>query len=245
MHAPGPAIERMTPSLQECEHEATLPTGLDRTALYSGGTEAVEVAIRLAQSATGRRHVVSFTTGFHGKSAGTRYTGRRYAEERAWLGLDWIHDVAYPACTEHDALGYDRCEDAGEAELAELDRLATGLDGGVAAVIVEPILGTAGNRPPQRRFLAALRELCSRRGWLLILDESITGMGRLGTWFAAGWYGVDPDILILGKAIGGGYPLSGVAAPARLAPGLVLHEADGRFTEAAEAVLRGGEALVL
>ena len=81
----------------------------------------------------------------------------------------------------------------------------------MAAVIVEPILGTAGNRPPQRRFLESLRRLCSERGWLLIADESITGMGRLGEWFAVQWYGVRPDILILGKAVGGGFPLSGVA----------------------------------
>ena len=201
-----------------------LPAGLDRTALYSGGTEAVEVAIRLAQSATGRRHVISFTTGFHGKSAGTRYAGRRYADERAWLGVDWVHDVAYPACTEHGVLDYATCEDGGAQTLAELEGIAAGLDGGVAAILVEPILGTAGNRPPQRRFLEGLRGLCSRRGWLLILDESITGMGRLGTWFAAGWFGVDPDILILGKAIGGGYPLSGVAASSALWDGSVFAE---------------------
>ena len=188
-----------------------LPAGLDRTALYSGGTEAVEVAVRLAQSVTGRRHFVSFTTGFHGKSTGLRYTGERYAAEREWLGIDWVHSVPYPECREHDAVDYPTCEDAGEAALRELDSLAATLDGGLAAVIVEPILGTAGNRPPQRRFLERLRTLTRERGWLLILDESITGMGRLGRLFAAEWFGVDPDILILGKAVGGGFPLSGVA----------------------------------
>lgn len=188
-----------------------LPFGLDRTALYSGGTEAVEVAVRLAQSVTGRRHLVSFTSGFHGKSTGLRYTGRRYAEERAWLGIDWVHDVPYPECLEHDVTTYAGCEDGGDTALEELERYASTLDGGVAAVIVEPILGTAGNRPPQRRFLAGLRRLCTERGWLLIADESITGMGRLGEWFAVQWYDVQPDVLILGKAIGGGFPLSGVA----------------------------------
>ena len=193
-----------------------LPYGLDRTALYSGGTEAVEVAVRLAQSVTGRRHLVSFTTGFHGKSTGLRYTGHRYAEEREWLGVDWVHDVAYPECLEHDVRTYATCEDAGEASLAAVDELAAGLDGGVAAVIVEPILGTAGNRPPQRRFLHALRARCDERGWLLIADESITGMGRLGEWFAVEWYDVRPDILVLGKAVGGGFPLSGVATSGAL-----------------------------
>jgi 4-aminobutyrate aminotransferase / (S)-3-amino-2-methylpropionate transaminase / 5-aminovalerate transaminase len=191
---------------------AILPYGLDRTALYSGGTEAVEVAVRLAQSVTGRRHLVSFTTGFHGKSTGLRYTGHRYADERAWLGIDWVHDVGYPECLEHDAVDYPSCEDTGETALAELDTLAASLEGGLAAVIVEPILGTAGNRPPERRFLHGLRRLCDERGWLLIADESITGMGRLGEMFAVEWFGVKPDILVLGKAVGGGFPLSGVAA---------------------------------
>jgi 4-aminobutyrate aminotransferase-like enzyme len=191
---------------------AVLPRGLERTALYSGGTEAVEVAVRLAQSVTGRRHLLSFTTGFHGKSAGVRFTGRRHAEERAWLGVDWVHDAGYPICTGHDAVSYPGCDGDGDAALRAVDEQAGQLDGGVAGVIVEPVLGTAGNLPPERHFLAGLRELCSRRGWLLILDESITGFGRLGTVFAADWYGVVPDILVLGKAIGGGYPLSGVAA---------------------------------
>ncbi|HEX3604365.1 MAG TPA: aspartate aminotransferase family protein [Candidatus Dormibacteraeota bacterium] len=193
-----------------------LPAGLDRTALYSGGTEAVEVAVRLAQSVTGRRHLVSFTTGFHGKSTGVRFTGHRHSDERSWLGVDWVHDVPYPICTEHDALSYLDCEGDGTDALHGLEEYAAGIEEGVAAVIVEPVLGTAGNLPPERHFLRSLRDLCTRRGWLLILDESITGFGRLGTVFAAGWYEVRPDILILGKAIGGGYPLSGVAAGGEL-----------------------------
>jgi 4-aminobutyrate aminotransferase-like enzyme len=193
-----------------------VPEGLERVALYSGGTEAVEVAVRLAQSATGRTHVVSFTSGFHGKTAGTRFTGNRYAAEREALGIGWVHDVPYPVCTGHDAVSYPECEGDGTASLAELDRYAAGLEGGVAAVIVEPVLGTAGNRPPERRFLSKLRDLCTRRGWLLILDENITGFGRLGTHFAADWFSVKPDILVMGKAMGGGFPLSGVAAPSVL-----------------------------
>jgi 4-aminobutyrate aminotransferase-like enzyme len=193
-----------------------VPDGLERVALYSGGTEAVEVALRLAQSVTGRTNVVSFTAGFHGKTAGTRFTGQRYSGERAALGIGWVHDVAYPLCTEHDALTYPQCAGDGAAALDELDRYAAGLDGGVAAVIVEPVLGTAGNRPPERRFLSKLRDLCTRRGWLLILDENITGFGRLGTHFAADWFSVKPDVLVMGKAMGGGFPLSGVAAPSSL-----------------------------
>lgn len=193
-----------------------LPSGLGRTALYSGGAEAVEVAVRLAQSATGRRHVLTFATGFHGKTAGVRYAGARFAHERAWLGVDWVHAVPYPECHSHHPLDYPACPDRGEAARAALERLADELDGDVAAVLLEPILGTAGNRPPERLFCAELAALCRRRGWLLIADESITGFGRLGTMFASEWYGIEPDILVMGKAMGAGFPLSGVAARSEL-----------------------------
>ena len=194
---------------------AVLPAGVDRVALYSGGAEAVEVAVRLAQSVTGARHLISFSSGFHGKTTGVRFSGGRFPDERVSLGVDWVHALPYPRCTEHDAVTYPACTEAGAHALAALEDHARTLDG-VAAVIVEPVLGTAGNRPPEGGFLAGLRELCDRRGWLLIVDESITGFGRLGRPFAVDWYGVRPDILVLGKAIGGGYPLSGVAAPGDL-----------------------------
>jgi 4-aminobutyrate aminotransferase-like enzyme len=144
-----------------------------------------------------------------------RFSGGRFPEERQNLGVDWVHSLPYPRCERHDALTYPRCAEDGAAAVAELDRVAGELDG-VAAIIVEPVLGTAGNRPPERHFLAGLRALCDERGWLLIVDESITGFGRLGRNFAVDWFGVRPDIVVLGKAIGGGYPLSGVAAPGAL-----------------------------
>jgi 4-aminobutyrate aminotransferase-like enzyme len=192
-----------------------LPAGVDRVAFYSGGAEAVEVAVRLAQSISGKRDLISFSSGFHGKTTGVRFSGGRFPDERVALGVDWVHSLPYPLCAAHDALTYGECDEDGAAALTTLAGRAAELDG-VAAIIVEPVLGTAGNRPPQRRFLAGLRELCDRQGWLLIVDESITGFGRLGTNFAVDWFDVRPDILVLGKAIGGGYPLSGVAAPREL-----------------------------
>jgi 4-aminobutyrate aminotransferase-like enzyme len=194
---------------------AVLPADADRVALYSGGAEAVEVAVRLAQSVTGHRDLISFSGGFHGKTTGVRFSGGRFAEERERLGVDWVHHLPYPRCAQHTAVSYPTCEEDGRESLAALEALAATLEG-VAAVIVEPVLGTAGNRPPQRRFLSGLRALCDEHGWLLIVDESITGFGRLGTYFAVDWFDVRPDIVVLGKAIGGGYPLSGVAAPSSI-----------------------------
>jgi 4-aminobutyrate aminotransferase / (S)-3-amino-2-methylpropionate transaminase / 5-aminovalerate transaminase len=194
---------------------AFLPQAVDRVALYSGGAEAVEVAVRLAQSVSGRRDLISFSSGFHGKTTGVRFSGGRFPEERVSLGVDWVHSLPYPRCEQHDALSYPGCAEDGATALADLDSRVAEL-AGIAAVIVEPVLGTAGNRPPQRAFLAGLRALCDRRGWLLIVDESITGFGRLGRSFAVDWFDIRPDIVVLGKAIGGGYPLSGVAAPGAL-----------------------------
>ena len=195
---------------------AFVPADANRIALYSGGAEAVEVAVRLAQSASGRPHVLSFTDGFHGKTAGVRFAGNRFPDERQTLEMGWIHHADYPVCTDHDVLSYSTCEDTGRSALDDLEVIADGLGDRVGAVIVEPLLGTAGNVPPERLFLRALRELCDRRGWLLIADESITGFGRLGHAFACDAAGIAPDILVLGKAIGGGFPLSAVAAPSRL-----------------------------
>jgi len=201
---------------------AFLPEGLDRVALFSGGTEASETAIRLAQSASGRRKIVSFQGAFHGKTAGVRFTGGRFEEERHKLATTWLEFEEYPRCIAHDVLTYPRCDDEGASTLSSLRTRSDADD--VAAVIVEPILGTGGNVPPERRFLQALRRVCDDKGWLLILDESITGFGRLGTPFAADFFAVRPDVVILGKAMGGGFPLSGVAAASDLWHSSVLAE---------------------
>jgi 4-aminobutyrate aminotransferase-like enzyme len=89
---------------------AYMPAGVDRIALYSGGAEAVEVAVRLAQSITGNRNLISFSSGFHGKTIGVRFSGGRFPEERLSLGVDWVHSLPYPRCELHDALGYRACD---------------------------------------------------------------------------------------------------------------------------------------
>src|SRR5487761_322332 len=93
---------------------AVLPFGADRVALYSGGAEAVEVAVRLAQSVTGRRDLISFSDGFHGKTTGVRFSGGRFPEERVNLGVDWVHTLPYPRCDQHDSLSYPSCEEDGD-----------------------------------------------------------------------------------------------------------------------------------
>jgi 4-aminobutyrate aminotransferase-like enzyme len=191
-----------------------LPSSMDGIALASTGAEAVEMALRLAQTERGRSEILSFGGSFHGKTAAVRYTGNLDSAEAHSLGPSWLRTVPYPACQEHDALDYPQCR---EPDDGELTTIATRKDlNDVAAVLVEPVLGTAGNIPPRRGFLAELRTLCNERDWLLICDESITGFGRTGELFAFEAFGAEPDILILSKGVGGGFPISVVCAPKAL-----------------------------
>lgn len=197
-----------------------LPASLGAIALSSTGAEAVEMAIRLAQTERGRPDILSFHDGFHGKTAAVRYTRDPATTEAATLAPCWMRSAPFPACRRHDAIDYNRCEESVEEEIAVL---AAREDlGEVGAVLVEPVLGTAGNIPPKRGFLAALRGLCEERDWLLIYDESITGFGRTGELFAFETFGVAPDVLVLSKGLGGGFPLSAVCAAATLWEGSAL-----------------------
>ncbi|MFG3296969.1 aspartate aminotransferase family protein [Streptomyces sp. NPDC048179] len=183
----------------------------DQVALYSGGTEATEAAVRLAQTFTGRAGIVTFRESFHGKTAAVRFAGGQHIEDPAYPAYATGRRILrYPECENHNVSDYEQCLDDGGDTLAEL----SGLEGKneIAAVMVEPILGTAGNIPPDRLFFARLRKICTTNNWLLIFDESLTAMGRVGKSLASHWYGVVPDITVLGKAIGNGFPLSAVVA---------------------------------
>jgi 4-aminobutyrate aminotransferase-like enzyme len=193
---------------------ARLPPQLARVGLCSTGAEAVEMAVRLAQTATGRPGVLTFKDGFHGKTAAVRYTANPEGEEARFLAPGWMRTAPFPACERHDVVSYPGCEEEASAELAVLVERADLAE--VGAVLVEPVLGTAGCIPAKRTFLPELRRLCDEQGWLLLLDESITGFGRTGEMFAFEWFGVVPDAVVLSKGLGGGFPLSAVCAAAEL-----------------------------
>jgi len=188
---------------------ALAPDGLDRLQLYSGGSEAVESALRLARQHTGRQEVVGFWGGFHGKTAGAAaLLGSRsrtalgplpagatlipYADcYRCPFGLD------YPSC------GLACAEFARRALRAQPG-------GPVAAVIAEPMQGTAGNVVPPPEFLPAVAEAAREVGALFIADEMITGFGRTGRPWGVDHSGTRPDVVTLGKGFGSGFPVSGV-----------------------------------
>jgi 4-aminobutyrate aminotransferase-like enzyme len=184
---------------------ATRGLGLDRVQLYSGGAEAVESALRLARCVTRRPAFIGFQGAFHGKTGGV--VGLCGAAFTAGLGpaLPDQHLAPYP-------------ETAGEAApcLRALEALAEQIGDRLAAIVVEPMQGTAGNLIPPPAFLPAVAELARRRGALLIADEMITGWGRTGRLFAVEHSDVQPDILTFGKGVAAGFPLSGLCTASRL-----------------------------
>lgn len=190
-----------------------MPAALDRIGLYSGGAEAVEVAVRLCQQATGRSGLLTLEDSFHGKTLGVRHSAGGPIDPGSpipsWLGVIPEKDKRSPEAFRHLVSAGDHRSDRG---LRPADLGVAGAIDDVGTVLVEPIMGTAGNRPLPQEVLVALRRMCDEQGWLLIFDESITGFGRTGAMFASDLYGVVPDVLVAGKGMGGGVPLSCVAA---------------------------------
>ena len=196
------------------EHEPA--PGLRRLQLYSSGAEAVESALRLAKSHTGKYEFVGFWGGFHGKTMGALSLMGSTFKEKLGPMVPGAHLVPYADCyrcplkLEHPSCGV-ACVDVGKKQVAMQST------GAVAAVVVEPMQGTAGNVIPPDDFLPAVRQMADDLGALLIADEMITGFGRTGKYWGVSHSGVRPDIVTLGKAIGAGYPLSGVLTTADIA----------------------------
>jgi 4-aminobutyrate aminotransferase-like enzyme len=210
-------LERVHVGSFTSEHRAALvkliaelaPGDLNRTQLYSSGAEAVEAAVRLAKAATGRHEVVGFWGGFHGKTGGVLpllsgsfkhglgpLTPGNYSSPYASCAR-CAFGKTFPSCEWH-------CVDFLKA------KIAAETTNDVAAIIVEPIQGTAGNIVPPPGYLRKLREYATSIGALLICDEMITGFGRTGKMFASEHEAIVPDVLLVGKGFGGGFPVSGI-----------------------------------
>ena len=186
------------------------PKGVDRVQLYSSGAEAVESAFRLAKNATGKHEVVGFWGGFHGKTMGTLAVNGS-GNQRTYGPLPPGHVLPFANCYRCPLkLSYPSCGIAC-ADLAR-EQLRQQSTGQVAAVIVEPMQGTAGNVIPPPEFLQRAQDIARESGALLIADEMITGFGRTGRWFACERSGVTPDVITIGKGFGSGFPISGVVA---------------------------------
>ena len=187
------------------------PEGLTRIQLFSGGAEAVEAALRLARAKTGKHEIVGFWGGFHGKTGGV--LGLLGSDFKHHLGpsLPGQHSTPYADCYRCPLrLTYPDCGIACADYVRDVIKHQTA--GEIAAIIVEPIQGTAGNIVPPPGFLRSIQAIAKEHGALLLADEMITGIGRTGLMWGAEHDGVVPDIMTVGKGIGGGFPLSGVVS---------------------------------
>src|SRR5499426_1376247 len=185
------------------------PEGLTRIQMFSGGAEAVEAALRLAHAATGKSEVLSFWGGFHGKTGGV--LPLLGSEFKHLLGpfMPGRYSSPYADCYRCPfKLKYPDCGIACAEYVRDVIRYQTA--GEIAAIIVEPIQGTAGNIIPPEGFLRAVQSVAKDHGALFFADEMITGFGRTGSMWGTDHERVVPDIMTVGKGVGGGFPLSAV-----------------------------------
>ncbi len=168
-----------------------------KTIFCSSGFEAVEAALKTAHLATGRSRIIAFEDAYHGLGYGA-------------LNATWRGDFRSPFRRQIGAFASFVPFPRAPADLARLEtRLAAEFrKQKVGAILAEPIQGRGGTNIPPAGFLKLLRKVCQQNGALLICDEVYTGLGRTGHWFASEHFGVTPDILCLGKALTGGFPLS-------------------------------------
>ena len=194
--------------------------GNRKAAFFNSGAEAVENAVKFARSSTGRPAIIAFEGAFHGRTLLTMTLTSRphpykerfgpFAPEVYRVPFDYPYRAADPASSADDAL-------------ADLERaFATQVDAStVAAVIVEPIQGEGGFVVPSPRFLQGVSEIARRHGILVIADEIQSGSGRTGHFLASQALGFEPDLVLLAKSMGAGYPISAVIGPREVmdAPG--------------------------
>jgi len=169
---------------------SVLPPSLDSVYVVNSGTEANEAAIKLAKRVTGRMEIVSFRGSYHGSTLGSLSISGNEIKKQAFRPLM----PAVRFLKHNDIDGIQQITDKS------------------AGVIIETVQGDAGVRVPDLAFLHALRKRCTEVGALLIFDEIQCGMGRTGTMFAFEHFGIVPDAMTLGKALGGGMPIGALVS---------------------------------
>ena len=179
------------------------------------GFEAVEAALKTAMLATGKRGVIAFEGAYHGVGYGALNATHRDIFRNPFRTQlrEFGHFLPFPVAADVRRRGARMDEN-----LRLLTSAATKLfqREKIGAVLVEPIQGRGGCNVPPPEFLPLLRKLCDRHGALLIVDEVYTGFGRTGTWFACEHSGVVPDLICLGKALTGGFPMSACVGRAKV-----------------------------
>ncbi len=184
------------------------PRGLDAAYLSSSGAESVEVAIKLARKVTGKKGIIALKGAYHGKTAGA-------------LSATWSKKYREPF---EPLLQYFK-----HVEHGNLAALEKEIDGDVAAVIFEPIQGEGGIVLPPEGYVKGLREVCDRKGIMLIADEIQTGLGRTGKLWAVENWGIVPDIMTVAKGLAGGVPIGATVTSAEVLQSLKKGEQTSTF----------------
>lgn len=185
-----------------------LPDGLDQVYTVNSGTEATEGALKLAKRFTGRSEIISFKGSYHGSTHGSLSVSGNEIKKNAFRPL--LPGVKF--------LDFNSVD--------QLNRISNK----TACVIMETIQGDAGIRIPSKRFVQELRKRCTETGTLLILDEIQCGLGRTGDLFAFQRYGIQPDILTLGKALGAGMPIGAFVSSEEIMNSLTFDPMLGHIT---------------
>ena len=187
------------------------PEGLGHVLFTTGGTEAIEHAVRMARLHTGRPKVLAAYRSYHGSTTTSIHlTGdpRRWASDTGAAGV--VH--FFGPFLYRSAFGASTPEDECERALAHLEQVIL-LEGPstISALVLEPVTGSSGVIVPPAGYLRGVRDLCTRHGIVLIADEVLVGFGRTGAWFGVDHEGVAPDLLVFAKGVNSGYvPLGGV-----------------------------------
>lgn len=185
-----------------------LPQSLNSVYFVNSGSEAIEGAVKLAKRATGRHHIVAAKNAYHGSTQGAL----------SLMDNEYYTAAYRPLLPNVGFIEYNNIQ--------SLDIITAE----TACVVLETIQGEAGYIAPTQEFLLQLRKKCDQTGTLLILDEIQCGMGRTGKWFAFEHFGIEPDILVLAKALGAGMPLGAFIANRTLMDNLAQNPVLGHIT---------------
>jgi 4-aminobutyrate aminotransferase / (S)-3-amino-2-methylpropionate transaminase / 5-aminovalerate transaminase len=210
--------------LAERMNEATPGDFPKKTFFLNSGAEAVENAIKIARAHTGRSGVIAFEDAFHGRTMmALALTSKTHPYKAGFAPFPGeVHRIPYAYCYRCSySLKYPSCDIFCARHLEDTFRRVVASED-VAAVIAEPVLGEGGFIAPPPEFFRIVMDVCRKHGVLFIADEVQSGFGRTGKMFACEHYGIEPDILVTAKSLGGGLPLAGVTGRSEVmdAPGV-------------------------
>jgi 4-aminobutyrate aminotransferase/(S)-3-amino-2-methylpropionate transaminase len=194
-----------------------------KTLFVNTGAEAVENAVKIARAATGRPGIIAFEDAFHGRTMmALSLTSKTHPYKAGFQPFPGeVYRIPFAYCYRCSySLTYPSCDLYCARHLEDTFKRVVAAEG-VAAVIAEPVLGEGGFVAPPLDYFRTLVEICHKHGVLFIADEIQSGFGRTGALFASERYGIEPDILVTAKSIGGGLPLGAITGRAEImdAPG--------------------------